>query len=41
MPLKLQYAEFTIGNTQLITNQLGYVQRNEHQLFENNRVIEI
>jgi predicted phosphohydrolase len=33
--------DFTIGNTQLITNQLGYVQRNEHQLFETNRVIEI
>lgn len=33
--------EFTIGNTKLITNQLGYVQRNEHQLFETNKVIEI
>lgn len=34
-------AEFTIGNTKLITNQLGYVQRNEHRLFEPNKVIEI
>lgn len=33
--------EFTIGNTKLITNQLGYVQRNEHRLFELNKVIEI
>jgi predicted phosphohydrolase len=33
--------EFTIGKTKLITNQLGYVQRNEHQLFEPNKVIEI
>ncbi|MFN8438107.1 MAG: metallophosphoesterase [Cytophagales bacterium] len=33
--------EFTIGNTKLITNQLGYVQRNEHQLFEPNKVIEM
>lgn len=33
--------EFTIGNTKLITNQLGYVQRNEHQLFETNKVIEL
>lgn len=33
--------EFTIGNTKLITNQLGYVQRNEHQLFETNKVNEI
>jgi len=33
--------EFTIGNTKLITNQLGYVQRNEHRLFEPNKVIEI
>ncbi|MEA5109455.1 3',5'-cyclic adenosine monophosphate phosphodiesterase CpdA [bioreactor metagenome] len=31
--------EFTIGNTKLITNQLGYVQRNEHRLFELNKVI--
>ena len=33
--------EFTIGNTKLITNQLGYVQRNEHRLFETNKVIDI
>lgn len=33
--------DFSIGNTKLITNQLGYVQRNEHQLFETNKVIEI
>lgn len=33
--------EFSIGKTKLITNQLGYVQRNEHQLFEANKVIEI
>jgi predicted phosphohydrolase len=33
--------EFTIGNTKLLTNQLGYVQQNEHRLFETNKVIEI
>jgi len=33
--------EFMIGNTKLITNQLGYVQRNEHRIFEPNKVIEI
>jgi predicted phosphohydrolase len=33
--------EFNIGSTRLITNQLGYVQRNEHELFETNKVIEI
>jgi predicted phosphohydrolase len=33
--------EFNIGNTKLITNQLGYVQQNEHRLFETNKVIEI
>jgi 3',5'-cyclic AMP phosphodiesterase CpdA len=33
--------EFSIGNTRLITNQLGYVQRNEHRLFETNKVIEL
>jgi predicted phosphohydrolase len=32
---------FNIGNTQLITNQLGYVQQNEHQFFETNKVIEL
>ncbi len=33
--------EFIIGSTKLITNQLGYVQRNEHQFFETNKVIEL
>ena len=33
--------EFMIGNTKLITNQMGYVQRNEHQLFEPGKVFEI
>ncbi|MFD2035193.1 metallophosphoesterase [Belliella marina] len=33
--------EFTIGNTKLITNQLGYIHRNEHQLFETSEVIKI
>jgi predicted phosphohydrolase len=33
--------EFSIGNTKLITNHLGYVQRNEHRLFETNKVIEL
>lgn len=33
--------EFRVGNTKLITNQLGYVQRNEHRLFETNKLIEI
>lgn len=33
--------EFSIGKTKLITNQLGYVQRNEHRLFESNKVIDI
>jgi len=32
---------FAIGNTRLITNQLGYVHRNEHQYFETNKVIEL
>ncbi len=30
---------FSIGNTKLITNQLGYVQRNEHEFFEVNKCI--
>jgi predicted phosphohydrolase len=30
---------FHIGNTRLITNQLGYVQQNEHLLFETNKII--
>ena len=33
--------EFSIGKTKLITNQLGYVQRNEHLKFETNNVIDI
>jgi predicted phosphohydrolase len=33
--------EFSIGNTMLITNQLGYVERNEHKGFKNNKYIEI
>ncbi len=31
--------EFRIGKTKLITNQLGYVQSNDHRLFESNKVI--
>lgn len=33
--------EFTVGNTKLLTNQLGYVQYNEHQAFEPTKVIEM
>jgi predicted phosphohydrolase len=33
--------DFTIGNTKLITNQLGYVQRNEHGLFGTNKCTEL
>ncbi len=33
--------EFRIGNTKLITNQLGYVQGNEHLKFETNKFIEL
>jgi hypothetical protein len=33
--------EFNIGKTKLMTNQLGYVQYNEHAHFEINKVIEI
>jgi predicted phosphohydrolase len=32
---------FSIGNTQMLTNQLGYIQNNEHGLFELNKVIKI
>jgi len=32
--------EFSIGNTKLIANQLGYVQRKEHTLFETNKCID-
>lgn len=31
--------DFHIGNTRLITNQLGYVQQREHKLFDFERVI--
>lgn len=31
--------DFTIGNTRLITNQLGYVQRHETELFDGGKVI--
>ena len=33
--------EFVIGKTRLITNQLGYVQQNEHGLFDTNKYIEL
>ncbi|TVQ20645.1 MAG: metallophosphoesterase [Bacteroidetes bacterium] len=33
--------EFSIKNTKLITNQLGYVQRDEHGLFETNKIAEL
>lgn len=33
--------EFVIGNTKLVTNQLGYVQRNEHLKFETNKHFEL
>jgi predicted phosphohydrolase len=33
--------EFSIGKTKLVTNQLGYVQQNEHRLFEANKCIEL
>jgi predicted phosphohydrolase len=33
--------EFSIGSTRLITNQLGYVQQNEHLLFQAHSVIEL
>ena len=33
--------EFTISNTKLITNQLGYVQRYENELFKTDKCIEI
>ena len=32
---------FNIGKTKLLTNQLGYVQQNEHSLFETNKIIEL
>lgn len=33
--------EFKIGKTKLVTNQLGYVQQNEHLLFDTGKSIEI
>lgn len=33
--------DFTIGKTKLLTNQLGYVQQNEHQLFKSDKCIEL
>jgi hypothetical protein len=30
---------FSIGNTQMLTNQLGYVQQGEHLLFDNATII--
>lgn len=32
---------FCIGNTQLLTNQVGYVQYNEHRRFANNKITTI
>ncbi|CAD0006103.1 metallophosphoesterase [Flavobacterium salmonis] len=32
-------ADFVIGNTNLVTNQLGYVQRDEHEFFKADKVI--
>ena len=34
-------SEFTIGKTKLLTNQLGYVHLNEHDLFKANKCFEI
>ena len=34
-------ADFTIGKTKLLTNQLGYVEYNEHQLFKQNATIQV
>ncbi|HRW21229.1 MAG TPA: metallophosphoesterase, partial [Bacteroidales bacterium] len=33
--------EFLIGNTKLLTNQLGYVHHNEHEFFKCNAIINI
>lgn len=33
--------DFKIGNTKMVTNQLGYIGWNEHQLFNYEKVIEI
>lgn len=34
-------SEFKIGDTRLVTNQLGYVQRDEHQFFERDKIVEV
>jgi len=34
-------ADFVIGNTNLVTNQLGYVQRDEHEFFKADKVITV
>jgi len=33
--------EFNIGSTRLISNQLGYVQQNEHLMFQTDKVIKL
>ena len=33
--------DFTIGETKILTNQLGYVHQNEHLLFVTNKIIEL
>lgn len=33
--------EFALGNTKLITNQLGYAQNNEHLLFDPGKSIDL
>ncbi|MEO8147860.1 MAG: metallophosphoesterase [Bacteroidia bacterium] len=33
--------DFKIGNTLMLTNQLGYVRNNEHSAFRNNAIIEL
>jgi len=34
-------ADFTIGNTRLLTNQLGYIHAGEHELFQQDKIIHI
>jgi len=34
-------SDFAIDNTNLVTNQLGYVRNNEHALFSNEKIIEL